>query len=186
MKKCSVVVLLALAALAAGCKSGPVSSTIPAGTVPDFVINPPLRDDAIGGIGSAKNSTDQLSIQMADARARQDISFQLTAQAKAMITDYARDAGTVDEQTALALSEVVGRQLTNNTLSGARPEKREKAADGTWWVMVSYNKADAAKTAGSLIDSEAARYAEFKAMEAVKMMDAQLEKAELKPTVVRE
>jgi hypothetical protein len=52
--------------------------------------------------------------------------------------------------------------------------------------MVTYNKADAVKTAAGVIDSEAARYAEFKAMEAAKLMEAQLEKAELTPTVVSE
>jgi hypothetical protein len=145
-----------------------------------------MPEDAIVGIGSANNSTDQMSLQMADARARQDIAFQLSAQVQAMITDYARQAGTIDETTALQLSETVGRQLANTTLTGARPEKREKSPDGTWWVMVTYNKADAAKIAGGLIDSEAARYAEFKAMEATKLMDAQLEKAALKPTVVSE
>jgi hypothetical protein len=103
-----------------------------------------------------------------------------------MITDYAREAGTIAEATALQLSETVGRQLTNTTLNGARPEKREKTPDGTWWVMVTYPKAEAAKIAAGLIDSEAARFAEFKAMEAARLMDAQLEKAKLTPTVVGE
>jgi hypothetical protein len=179
MKKSSVLLLLALAAaLIMGCASAPA--------VPEFVLNPPIRDDAIIGIGRAKNIEEQMSIQMADARARQDIAFQLSAQVQAMITDYARQAGTIDETTALQLSETVGRQLANITLTGARPEKREKSPDGTWWVMVAYSKADAAKTAASVIDSEAARYAEFKAMEATNLMEAQLEKAQLKPTVVGE
>ena len=181
MKKFSVSFLLALAAaLVVGCASAPPSNT------PDFVLNPPIRDDAIIGIGRAGNQNEQLSLQMADSRARQDIAFQLSAQVQAMITDYAREAGTIAEATALQLSETVGRQLTNTTLNGARPEKREKTPDGTWWVMVTYPKAEAAKIAAGLIDSEAARYAEFKAMEAAKLMDAQLEKAKLTPTVVGE
>ncbi|GHU91273.1 hypothetical protein FACS189476_11890 [Spirochaetia bacterium] len=182
MKKFSVSFLLALTAtLVVGCASAPPSSNIP-----DFVLNPPIRDDVMIGIGRAGNQNEQLSLQMADSRARQDIAFQLSAQVQAMITDYAREAGTIAEATALQLSETVGRQLTNTTLNGARPEKREKTPDGTWWVMVTYPKAEAAKTAASLIDSEAARYAEFKAMEATKLMDAQLDKAELMPTVVGE
>jgi hypothetical protein len=180
MKKFSASFLLVLAAaLIIGCASAP-----PPGNTPDFVLNPPLRDDAIVGIGRASNQNEQLSLQMADSRARQDIAFQLSAQVQAMITDYAREAGTIAETTALQLSETVGRQLTNTTLSGTRPEKREKTPDGTWWVMVTYPKAEATKIAAGIIDSEAARFAEFKAMEATRLMDAQLEKAELKPTVV--
>jgi hypothetical protein len=156
--------------------------------LPDFVLNPPITDGVILGIGSAKLQSDQQSMQFADSRARQDIAFQLSAQVQAMLTDYARTAGTATDTTALQLAENVGRQLTDNTLSGASTIKREKTKDGTWWALVSYDKAAASKLAAdttkAAIDNEAARYAEFKAMEATKLMDAQLEKAQLKPTVV--
>jgi hypothetical protein len=68
----------------------------------------------------------------------------------------------------------VSRQLTSAQLTGATPIKRWKAADGTWWFLVQYSKAEAAKATADIINTEAARYAEFKTMDALRMMDAEL------------
>jgi hypothetical protein len=123
---------------------------------------------------------------MAEARARQSIAQQLSTRARGMITDYARDAGTTNNQTSLQLAETVSRQLTSAQLSGATPIKRWKAPDGTWWYLVQYGKSDAARTVADVIDNEAARYAEFKALDALKMMDAELAKSNEKPAPVTE
>jgi hypothetical protein len=192
MRKCVLVLFTLLLALTVvGCSSTPAAKSGAANTnLPDFVLNPPVQEDAIFGIGSAKLSSLNQSMTMAEARARQSLAFQLSANVQAMITDYARDAGTVNNTTALQLSEQVGRQLTQTTLVGAVPVKREQTPDGTFWVLVSYSKSDAAKAASSamkgVIDNEAARYAEFKTMDALRLMDDQLDKISTKPEVVGE
>ncbi|MDR2634115.1 MAG: LPP20 family lipoprotein [Treponema sp.] len=176
--------VLALTALTvAGCASSPPQGRAQA-DLPDFVMNPPVQEDAIFGIGSAKLSTVNQSITMAESRARQSLAFQLNANVQAMITDYARSAGTENSQASLEFSEIVGRQLTQTTLSGAIPVKREQAKDGTFWVLISYSKADAARAAANIIENEASKYAEFKAMEALKLMDQQLERISTKPEAV--
>ena len=158
--------------------SGPANANTPE-WLNDF---PP--EDVLWGIGSAKQSTENLSMTMADARARQEVARQLSVLAEGMVKDYARDAGTVGNQTSLQLAESVARQLTSAQLSGATPIKRWKAPDGTWWYLVQMKKADAAKAAAGVIDNEAARYAEFKSMEALKEMDALLSKSSVKPQVI--
>jgi hypothetical protein len=188
MKKLMVILALALAVSISGCKSSPAaanSGTAPA-NIPEWVVNPPLQEDSIFGIGSAKLSSDQRGMEMAEARARQSLAFQLNTNVQAMITDYARDAGTTNNTATLELAETVGRQLTQTTLVGATPSKREKTPDGTWWVMIDYKKTDASRAVAGIIDNEAARYSEFKAMEALKLMDAQLDKINTKPEVVGE
>jgi hypothetical protein len=147
-------------------------------------MNPPVQEDAIFGIGSAKMASVNLSMTMAESRARQAIALQLNVNVQAMITDYSRQAGTVNNSAALEFAETVGRQLTSTNLSGAIPVKREQTKDGTLWVLVSYSKADAARTAAGIIENEASRYAEFKAMDALKMMDQQLSRTDTKPEVV--
>ena len=102
-----------------------------------------------------------------------------------MFTDYMRDAGTVGSQTALSLQEDVSRQITSMQLNGARPLKRWKAPDNTWWYLLEYKISDAKAAMASVFDSEAARYTEFKAEEALRMLDAQLAKSE-KPLQVSE
>jgi hypothetical protein len=143
-------------------------------------------EEVIWGIGSAKQSSDNLSMSMAESRARQNIAFQVSTQVQAMITDYARDAGATNNQASLNLAETVGRQLTQAQLNGVNIVERWKAPDGAWWYLLEYKKADAARAAADIIDSEAARYAEFKALEALKLMDAQLSKTNVKPVPVTE
>jgi hypothetical protein len=121
---------------------------------------------------------------MAEARARQNVANQLSVEVQGMITDYARDAGTINNQTSLALAETVGRQVTQATLTGVTPITRWKSPDGAWWFRVQLKKADAAQAAADIIDSEAARYAEFKAMDALRLMDAQLAEKNGRPTPV--
>jgi hypothetical protein len=187
MKKSHSVCFVLLAViLVMGCASKPDSSY--AGSenpnVPEFVLNPPTAEDAIFGTGSAKLSSTNLSIAAAEARARQSLAFTLQSHVQAMIVDYARDAGNEGNKASLELVETVGRQLTDATLTGATVVKREQTPDGAFWVLMSYKKSDAARTAAAIIDSEAARYAEFKAMEALKMMDTQLSKSTIPPVPV--
>jgi hypothetical protein len=125
-----------------------------------------------------------MSMTMADSRARQSIGFQLRTNVQAMITDYARDSGTQNNSAALEFAEVVGRQLVNVELSGAKVVKREIMQDGTFWVLMSYDKAAAAQTAAVILENEASRYAEFKAKEALGLMDQQLSRTDTKPEPV--
>jgi hypothetical protein len=185
MKKgLSIFLTITVAAfLAVSCGSAP-SAHLSDPNSPDWLNEFP-PEDALWGIGSAKQSSDQLSMNTAEARARTSVARQLNTKVEAMFTDYMRDAGTVGSQTALSLQEDVSRQVTAMQLNGARPIKRWKAPDNTWWFLVEYKISDAKAALGNVIDSEAARYAEFKADEALQMLDAQLAKNE-KPVPVYE
>jgi hypothetical protein len=182
-----MLIPLVLVVLVLGCKSYAKTQTATLNpNLPDFVMNPIQQEDVLYGIGSAKLSTLNQSMTIAEARARQSLAFQLSTNVQAMITDYARDAGTVNNTASLQLAEQVGRQLTQTTLTGAIPVKREQTPDGTFWVLVSLNKDEAARAAAGVIDNEAARYAEFKAMDALKLMDQQLSKTTTLPQVVNQ
>jgi hypothetical protein len=175
MKKNYVVILamVLLGFMTFGCSSGPKSRDP---NVPDWVLNPPTQEDVIYGIGTAKLSNVNQSMTIAEARARTSLAFQLNTAVQAMITDYNRSAGTENSQASLNFAESVSRQLTQTKLTGAVPDKREQTKDGIWWVRVKYGKADAAKAASDIIENEASRYAEFKATEALKLLDANLDK----------
>jgi hypothetical protein len=173
-----------LVLLAAGCGSAPAPQPVQDPNVPEW-LNDFAPEDVLWGIGSAKQSSDSMSMTTAEARARTGVARQLNAKVEAMFTDYMRDAGTVGSQTALSLQEDVSRQVTSMQLNGARPIKRWKAPDGTWWYLVEYKVADAKAALSAVFDSEAAQFAEFKADEALRMLDTQLAKSE-KPTPVSE
>jgi hypothetical protein len=187
MKRYAVLVLC-LAALAVSCASTaetPASSGAGQGELPPWINELP-PEDVLWGIGAAKQSTENFSMDLAEARGRQSIARQLDTLARGMITDFARDAGSGASQSSVQLAEAVTRQLTEARLVGASPIKRWKGPDGTWWFLVQYSKSEAAKATADLVDTEAARYAEFKALEALKLMNAELTALKEKPVPVTE
>jgi hypothetical protein len=173
-KTCSILLILFLVFMAVACKSTP---TGPANT-PEWLNDIP-KDDVIWGIGSAKQSTDNMSMTIAEARARTSIARQLNVRVQNMLTDYNLDAGNVNNQASTSLQEDVTRQITNIDVSGAKPIKRWKSpADGTWWFLVEMNKADAKQQIASIIGNQEAAFAQFKAQQALQMLDTQLAKNE--------
>ncbi|MDR2518329.1 MAG: LPP20 family lipoprotein [Spirochaetaceae bacterium] len=204
MKKIRFILIApVIAALAVGCasskgsadKTGSESSGRGGGSakggggggssdIPEWFLNPPSAEDAIYGTGSAKMADLNMSIQMAESRARQSISFTLNANVQAMITDYSRSAGTAESQTSLVFAESVGRQVTQSRLTGAQVKNKAIGKDGTVYCLVEMKKADASKAAADIIAKESDQYAEFKAMQALDRMDYQLSKDEIKPVPV--
>jgi hypothetical protein len=187
MKKRYVLILaLTGLVLAAACKSSPPAPPPQANSnVPEWASEFP-PEDVLWGIGSAKQSTENMSMSIAEARARQSISYQLVTIARGMITMYDRDAGTTGSEASSHLAEEVARQLTSSQLNGAMPINRWKAPDGTWWYMVQYGKSAASQEIADVFNNEAAQFAEYKAMEAFKLADAELAKFNEKPEPVTE
>jgi len=187
MKRFSIV-LLALIAIAAfgfvSCVSQPASSTseggktvaeAPPSDVPDFYLNPPIADDAIYGVGSAKMAKMDTSRKMAVARAREDIAFQMNASIKAAITDYAQEAGVDGGNQVISFVETVSKQVTQTTLSGAKTEQVFAGKDGTIYALVSYPlnsfKEEVKK---EFVRNEDAAFAEFKAAQALEKLESEL------------
>jgi hypothetical protein len=199
MKKKLFLAAAVLAALFApllgSCKTTPQSGTASGGTVPAGITDPSMPpwinnmppDGELWGIGIANNALIQLRMTMADTRARQDLARQIETLAQGMAVYYARGAGGIADTTALQFQEAVSRQVSEAKLTGAVPNQRWDTPDHkTLWVRVKLSKEDAAANIQKAIESEAARYAEFKAMDALKMMDQQLEKNPQSPQPVKE
>ena len=165
--------VIAVFAVATGCSSAPASAPAQDPNMPPWFNDVP-PEDVLWGDGSARQSSDQMSMTTAEARARTELARQLNAKVDAMFTDYNRDAGTVGSQTALALQENVSRQITSMQLNGARPIQRWKAPDGTWWYRLEYKISDARAALAPIFTSEEAQYAEFKAEEALRLLDSHL------------
>ena len=156
------------------CASGPGEK--PPSDIPRFYLNPPQADDAIYGVGSAKMSKLDTSRKMAVARAREDIAFQVSATIKSVITDYAQEAGVDDNNQVIAFVETISKQITNTKLSGARTEDVYVAKDGTVFALVIYPINEFIMDAESeFVRNEDAAFAEFKAQEAAKRLEYELE-----------
>jgi hypothetical protein len=175
-KACSILVVLALVLMVVACPSAPAAKTGPT-TTPEWLNDFP-PEDVLWGIGVAKQSSPSLSMTTAEARGRVAIARQLSTKVQAMFTDYNLDAGNVNSQANVSLQEDVSRQITNMDVSGARPIKRWEAPDGTWWYLLELSKSAAQNTVASILRNEEATYAQFKAQQALQMLDAQLSKSE--------
>jgi hypothetical protein len=169
--------MVSLVFMAAACGSSPAPATAGPTNTPEWLNDFP-PEDVLWGIGTAKQSSPSMSMTTAEARARTAIARQLQTKVQAMFTDYNLDAGKTGAQANASLQEDVSRQITNMDVSGARPIKRWEAPDGTWWFLVEYKKSDAKTAVASILRNEEAAFAQFKAQQALDMLDYQLEKNE--------
>jgi len=172
-----VILVICLAAAFAGCKS---NQRVSDPSFPPWINQQPPRD-MLYGVGVADNTQVNMRMTVSDSRARQDLARQLSVLAQGMIVDYAREAGGINNTAALQFADTITRQLTNGNISGAARDIVWTHSDNrTMWTRLKISKDDAAKSLAAefskAIDSEAARYAEFKAIDALRLMDSQLEK----------
>ena len=156
------------------CMSGPEEK--PPTDIPKFYLNPPESDDALYGVGSARMSKLDSSRKMAIARAREDIAFQVSTTVKAAITDYAQEAGAEDNNQVLNFVETISRQLTETRLAGTKISDVYVSKDGTVFALVEYPLGDfISNVETEFTRNEDAAFSEFKAAEALKQLEWELE-----------
>ena len=170
MKKILIVMLIALAVFSmASCGGKKVSG------LPDFVLNPPTADDAFYGVGYGNQSTLQLSKTISMTNARADLARQIETSIQAAVISYAQEAGVDGDTQTISFAESITREITDTTLSGATPERFEQDNDGGVWVLMSYPKTNILAAAEEAFErNEDAAFAEFKAAQALEMLDSQL------------
>ena len=161
------MLLLVVAAFSAGKKESV--------DLPDFVLNPPISEDALYGVGYAKSENLAQAMTVAKTRARADIARQLETQIQSAVTDYFQESGLAENKQNLNFVESISREVTNKKLKNTTVVKQYPTKDGGVWVMVSFSKKEALQafeeTANKFIRSDEAAYSEFKAREAAAMLD---------------
>ena len=176
MKRLIIVSLIASVALLGffGCATPPKAQ----GGLPDFVTNPPSAEDAIYGVGYGKSSNQAKAIEFAKARARNDVARQISVQIDGALTDYFQEAGADDNTQTITFIESISREIVSQKLNGAKAIKTVPMDDDSVWVLVEYSlvsfKDDFAETVEKFTRNEDAAFAEFKAEEALKFLDAKL------------
>lgn len=171
-----LVTVLLIASCAGGAEEERDDSPAAQAGAPSWYLNPPVADDAIYGVGSAKMARLDTSRKMAVSRAREDIAFQMNATIEAAIVDYAQEAGVDDNNQVISFVENISRQVTETTLQGAQTEQVAQGPDGTVYALVSYPKDGFVNAAEQAFQrNEDAAFAEFKAQQALEYLDSQVE-----------
>lgn len=186
MKKSGIVFSILLAAIIlASCASAPAPAPMveqppERRDLPQFFLNPPVYEDQIVGLGMAKMSSDSISRQTAVARARTDIAFQMDTRVESMLTDYFQEAGSGDDTQSITFVESISKQITNIDLRNAKTVEVYPAVDGNWYAMVTYPIRELVTEVDNLFArNETAAFAEFKADEALRRLDASLDEKPL-------
>ena len=182
--KRSVVFLAALVLVLvfSGCMTSEPTAEQKPSDLPEWYLNPPIPEDGYVGVGSARMSSLDSSRRMAVARAREDVAFQINAVVQSAITDYAQESGVDDNNQVINFVETVSRQLTDTTLSGARPVNVAQSGDGTVYAMVQISHNEILGGAEEAFSrNEDAAFAEFKATQALDRLQSELNSTESTP-----
>jgi len=181
MKKLNFFLLvLIIASLGAGCKSSPSSQVTPRPNQPAWMYEP-MPEDVYWGIGYAKLTNDYLAMETASTRASREIARNISQLAQGLLTDFASEAGLVNDPISIMHIESIGRNLVNAPLSGARINMRQLMPDGTWYIRVAVPKSEIKNIIISAYDNEASRFAEWKKEEALEKLDSMLVSQKITP-----
>jgi len=180
MKKQFVSIIIVLViALAVSCETTTPVASDPG--VPEWINELPPQDE-LWGIGVAKLTNDSLARETAISRGRRDIAAQLSTLVQSMLTDYAKESGTLEDSASIQSIERITQDLININVSGASVNIQKRMPDGTWWVRVSFKKNEAERLANQIFENEASRYADFKANEASRMMQERIAETNTRPS----
>ena len=183
MKK--LITLLVLPALlVVGCESNtqPAPEEKPR-DIPDWAGGVDA-EDAYYGMGMSKMSTNQNSIENAQAMARDEIARQVEVKVSNMLKRFSQESG----RQVLGFYENVSKQVADEALRGSKlaprgsmlykDDPRYFAKDGTVWALMVYSLSNVSQNTLNAFEgpSEEALYNEFKASQAFKELDAAVEK----------
>jgi hypothetical protein len=149
---------------------------------PDWVRNVGAMETAdmmyfVGEGRDGKTPTARKNTALADA-GRQVGDWKESKIASA-IKDYVQEAGETGNTQSLELLEVSSIQRARANTSGIHQGKSWIAPDNTYVLLVSYPKGDLKKdfqaSLNAFVRNEGAKYAEFKANEAFKFLEQELE-----------
>jgi hypothetical protein len=174
----SLILAFAALSLVISCSSSPEpAAPPPADDLPDWVLAPPVADDAFYGVGSYKSSNLSTARTAATASARAEIAAQVEVQVDSAVKQYAQEAGIDGNKQVIEFLETVSKQVASATLNGSKVVDTFRDKDGTVYVMVMYEKSALKEAAEKelFVRNEDAAFAEFKADEAMKWLDKELE-----------
>ena len=189
---CGTALLAAALSLAVGCASTPSNSepTVQAPTrivgaegvpMPEWVRNIPKAEDIMYFVGEGRSET---SITLKKNSALQDAARQIgdwkASTIKSAIKDYVRESGETGNTQSLEDLELASIANAQADTNGIRQNLSWVNPDGNYVLLVEYPKADLKnsfkRSLNEFVRNESAAYAEFKAEEAYRSLEAVMDK----------
>ncbi len=136
---------------------------------PLWVCDARVEGMSVGAVGSAARSDAGIAImkQIAATEARVQLAQNLKVQVQNMIKQYAETTGAGSKETVDRVTASVAKQITDQTLQGAKILRSIVAPDGTMLVLVGMDEAAAQKLTETAIkasmSNDQAVWQQFKA-----------------------
>ena len=148
---------------------------------PQWVADMSMADPVLHyEIGYGKGTNRASSMARAESDARNKIAFWVKTDVETVLKTYMQDAGVGNETQMIEYIEQVSIQTANVSLSGAEIKGKWEDLEGGIYVLMSYDIDKAAEnlakqmdsTENSFVRNESAAFADFKAQEAFKALEA--------------
>jgi len=145
--------------------------------LPDWYINTPEEDDTyIYGTGDATSRKMNIAISKATQSAQTMISTRIQATVQSQVKNFSQEAGMDENTQVVEFYQEASKTVTNNTMSGLQVLKKYPymMPGGSYhaYVLVGLKKDAVNKALVNQIKDDKALYAEFKASQAFKDLDA--------------
>jgi hypothetical protein len=152
----------------------------PDACVPEWAEQTKYAENAIYGVGEAKQMTRSLSKQAADARARTEIAKTVEVKVSSMFKDFQQQSGSGEDAQFLQLVENTSKQIANTTLRGCRIEEHKYCPDGTVWSLAVYPKNQIKKSTKDFINNEKAAFNRFMSQQSFNELQSEVDKLDFK------
>ncbi len=148
--------------------------------MPDWVNKVPKSTETFYAVGYSKLQNRQMAKTAAAQSARDEISRWVGTNVKNALTNYYNEAGEGENVQALSYFENISKQVSDQSLVGSEIEESWVDKEGGVYALVSMPKENVGKSfenvTGNFVRNEAAAFADFKAKEALKFLDAETSK----------
>ena len=178
MRKIIFVLLSTVIAIGvSGCKSAPAKVEKVAECVfpntkeaaPGWVCDQPVEGVQVAAVGSAAKSDAGIAFmkQMAATDARVQLAQNMRVQVQNMIKQYVETTGAASKETVDRVNTSVTKQITDQSLQGTKILRSITAPDGTLYVLVGLDTAEAQQLTEAAIKTsmgnDQAAWQEFRA-----------------------
>ncbi|MFC1547863.1 LPP20 family lipoprotein [Candidatus Neomarinimicrobiota bacterium] len=171
----SAGLLLALAGCAGRMESGTTEAR-ESRDMPEWVMQRPVMEGMIYGVGQAKKQNPSLAQKVAAQRARDELAASIKIQVESLVKDFMQESGVGERAEALEFTQAVSKGVTDATLTGAIIKEMYQAKDETWFVLVEYSLDQARRAAIESARQQEALWNEFKAEQGFDALEQELEK----------
>lgn len=178
----TAALLVLLAAVLVGCGGGPQTmQTTGTGDMPEWYPNPPQDALYLRSANTAVSQDLQVAVDKASTGARAELGRMLETKVNALQKRFEEETGAGQEAQLLQQFTQATKTVVSTTMNGSRMKDRKTLQDGSMWrayVMMELPIGAANEALLAEIKKSKELYTRFRASEAFKELDAEVQKYE--------